>query len=502
MVAMRFLLSIACPAALLVALGVVPVAGCGAGDYGAESGSSDKNSDPSPGGQGSPGSAGSGGSVALPPEEELESSFLSPVATGRFVWVANPTSGRVAFIDATTLEVRLVEAGNGPSLLAPLPADGVDRAIVLNTLSLDATILTASDSSLEAQSLPVPSGGNAWAISPSGRFAVAWTDARKQKDPDPLDGFQDLTVLDLQKGTSSPLAVGYRPVAVSFAEDESRAFVVTQDGVAVVALSEASVVEKNLPLTDTPQKGASTRDVAITPDGSLALVRLEGATAVTIVKLADGTRSQVELGGVVTDLDLSPDGKVAVAVVREKGKIALLRVPDIGDDAQAFSELVVGSSDNVVGSAALAEESSVAFLYSNAASNPLLTVVDLGADKPEARGLLLRAPVGAVFPTRDAASALVVHTKGPEGSKTSYKSALSVVRVASELPAKILGLESPVVSVAVSIEGGIGEGAGRGYVAQKHPEGRLSFIDLESGEVRTITGFELAAQVVYGDKKK
>src|SRR5262245_30173447 len=30
-----------------------------------------------------------------PPEKEVESSFGAPVATGNYVWIANPTSGRV-----------------------------------------------------------------------------------------------------------------------------------------------------------------------------------------------------------------------------------------------------------------------------------------------------------------------------------------------------------------------------------------------------------------------
>src|SRR3954470_15540079 len=37
-----------------------------------------------------------------PPEKEVESSYRSPVATGKYVWIANPKSGRVAYIDAAS----------------------------------------------------------------------------------------------------------------------------------------------------------------------------------------------------------------------------------------------------------------------------------------------------------------------------------------------------------------------------------------------------------------
>jgi hypothetical protein len=37
---------------------------------------------------------------------------------------------------------------------------------------------------------------------------------------------------------------------------------------------------------------------------------------------------------------------------------------------------------------------------------------------------------------------------------------------------------------------------GQGFVAQEHSEGRVTFVDLESGQDKTVTGFELAAKVV------
>src|SRR5687768_9349954 len=54
------------------------------------------------------GGGGTSGGGGLPPEQEVESSFRSPVATGQYVWTANPLSGRVARVDAKSLEVRTV----------------------------------------------------------------------------------------------------------------------------------------------------------------------------------------------------------------------------------------------------------------------------------------------------------------------------------------------------------------------------------------------------------
>ena len=50
------------------------------------------------------------------------------------------------------------------------------------------------------------------------------------------------------------------------------------------------------------------------------------------------------------------------------------------------------------------------------------------------------------------------------------------------------------------IAAGIAVAAARGYVAQQHPEGRITFITLDSGEARTLTGYELGARVVDWSK--
>jgi hypothetical protein len=43
---------------------------------------------------------------------------------------------------------------------------------------------------------------------------------------------------------------------------------------------------------------------------------------------------------------------------------------------------------------------------------------------------------------------------------------------------------------------GIVPDARRAFVAQAHPEGRITFIDLDTGSEHTLTGFELAAKVM------
>jgi hypothetical protein len=61
-----------------------------------------------------------------------------------------------------------------------------------------------------------------------------------------------------------------------------------------------------------------------------------------------------------------------------------------------------------------------------------------------------------------------------------------------ELQVDKLTLASPPLAA------GMVPAAGVGWIAQKHPEGRITLVDLQKGSARTLTGFELGAKVVDG----
>lgn len=482
-----------------------------------------------------PGGAAPGGPTIPPPEKEVESDYEAPVATGRFVWVANPKSGRVAYVDATTLQVRTIEAGNAPTYLAGVPGPG-DTTVVLNVLSEDATLLEASGSTIKARTLKVAKQANSLAFSSDGRFAIAWADSRKVPGAPRTEGFQDLTVLDLVAGTSTILAVGYRPVAVGFATGQLRAYAVTQDGVAILELNGAPLVSKNVAISDTPNEDPGSRDVAVTPNGAVALIRRDASPAITAVALDTGNRTTITLPGPVTDLDLSDKGDRAVAVVRSTSQAVVLPIPAILGAPATFTTVTL--TGETVGSVALSPGGAKGLLYTNASEAERVSILDLSVDPPPFRTVRLYSPVLAVFSAPDAAHAVVLHDKtaGTDGA-AGTPGAFSVVPIANTLPAKIVATQAPPTAVAITndravvaerddrtkvfgaylarmpqlmveryplasppIAVGVVAGAKRAFIAQQHPDGRLTFIDLDTGVARTLTGFELSSRVVDGSK--
>ena len=529
------------------------------------------------GGTGTGGSAtgvtGTGGS-SLPPEQEVESSYQVPVATGMYVWIANPTSGRVAYVDAATLKVQTVQAGNAPTYLAPVPGAS-DAVVVLNVLSHDATLMRAQAGGLLSSTMipDVTPLANAWAVAPDGRFALAWTDARRALAAAPnvstLEGFQDVSAIDLSATPPlvTTLAVGYRPVSITFSSDGRRAFAVTEDGVSVIGLpgpTGSVAVVREISLSANPNESADTRDVSVTSDGR-AVVRREGSPEVRIVDLTTGATGVVTLSGAVTDLDVTPDGARAVAVVRDTSQVAILPLGTAGTDPSTVAYTIIAGE--VVGSVTLTSDGKLALLYSNASDAEHLVVLDMTT--AAYRVLRVHAPVLSVFPTADGQFAVVLHhlpaptpdggvsvsvdgggtpdggvdaivappqppppavppTPAPaftviplDGSRSGRIQETSAVPQAVALApdssqalvtvrddraavfgAYLVGLPSlqvsPIDIASPPIATGVVAAANRGYVAQSHPEGRITFIPFDSGAPRTLTGFDLGARIVDG----
>jgi hypothetical protein len=268
----------------------------------------------------------------------------------------------------------------------------------------------------------------------------------------------------------------------------------------------------------------------VTPDGEIALVRLDGSTSLGVVSIATGEREDVELGNFVTDLDLSSDGRRAFAVVGDE--LVVIPIPVAGVDPSSFVRTRV--TDVVIRSVALSPDASLALLYSNASPSPYLTVLSASEDFADAvgRSVDLKAPVQAVFAAPDARHAIALQATAPGSRKGG---AFSLVTAQMDRTPKIVGTDAAPMAVAFSPDGaeaviatrdltqklygaylvhlenleenflplaspplaaGMVPRAGRAFVAQAHPEGRITFLDLADGSSRTLTGFELAAQIV------
>jgi hypothetical protein len=496
--------------------------------------------EPAPGG--SPNEGGETPGVP-PPEREVESSFLAPVVTGRFIWSANPDSGRVALVDALTHEVTTVPAGLSPRYLAAIGGSGPNRAIVLNTGSSDATLFQqAPDGSLGQVQIATHQNATAWTVSAGGRWAIAWSDARELGALDPTEGLQDVTVIDLAADPPRPerFSVGYRPLGVVIDASESRAYAVTFDGISVIELADVPRVLDDVTLVSAEEQLAGTlgepvlTDVPLTRDGRYALVRFAGAARLKIIELGTGQSQVLELPGEVSDVDIAGDTERAVAVVGETGQVAVFELGAALADPSVVR--LFGFEGESIGSTALPDTGAAALFFTNASDSDRLVILDTAAADGAQRVVALKAPISAVFPSPEGSHAVAL-LETAAGSESA--GAFSVVPVGQSLPAKIQGTDAPpfrvtLASTAAGLRGlvtvrddqtrifgtylvrmpslqvdrielssppiaaGVLADSGLAFVAQEHPEGRITFIDLETAQAETLTGFELAGRVIDG----
>lgn len=503
-------------------------------------------------GPGNPGSfvgtGGAGGAPMMPPPRELEDErdFEAPRAGARYVYVANPRRNTVAVIDSMTLAVRSVPADEAPTYLTTIP--GKDVAVVINVGSRTATILrTEAGGRSATTSVPLVPGTNALSVAPDGRHAIAWySAAARGTSPAAAAGsFQDVSVIRLEAGREAaiPLTVGFSPSSVAFSSDGAAAFVVTEDGISIIRFAEVTgpMVAPFLALDR--GLGAQARDVSVTPDGKYAIARLEAnkmvGTMVLLVDIENRKVTTLDLQGFVTDLDMAPSGAFALAVQRQESTVVRIPIP-AGFIDPAVRELRK-LDDQSVASATISSDGKLAVLYTTANPVKQLVIANLADGGVVPTTVRLRKAVRSVVLAPDNRSAIVVHTKlagNPADPTVSLETQLdrsygySVVQLGPGDPfAKLqttptdigplaitpdasrafvllpdvrvvqrihlgsllvddFALGSPPQSLAALAD------SKRVFISQVHPEGRISFIDWESGQVSSVTGFELNGRIV------
>jgi hypothetical protein len=229
----------------------------------------------------------------------------------------------------------------------------------------------------------------------------------------------------------------------------------------------------------------------------------------------------------VTDLDLAASGR-AVAVVREQSLVATFLVNEVLNDAAAVHTRTIGSE--LIGSVELTDSGNRAVLYTNAVENQRVSIVELvpGDDFLSYRTLDTHTSVQSVTIAPGGAHA-VTEGRGIEGASSG---SFSIVALSEQRFPRVVGTRGSVQQVALSdrfgivtaadqegrseahlvvlselaverirlasppMATGLVQGTELGFVSQDHPEGRVTFFGFSGGQVRTLTGFELSAEVV------
>ena len=479
-----------------------------------------------------------------PPEKELV--IQSPEAGKDFVFVASTELDSVAKINARTLEIQSVGVGDRPTQVRTRPT--INTAAVLNLGSSDVTIIHASlDADDVIARVKIDRHLNTMVMSPTGQHVVIYFDEKVAEDGDTPGSFQLINVVRTVAGREimASLPVDFHVRDVQFDESGNHAYIVTDDTLRVIDLDavcddpssydpadRTSLIDDAIAVPDD-------REVAITSDGRFAVVRSRTFAGLIMLRIGTTQRKTVELSAPPTDLDLRPDGSGALAVIRDTSELVLIGLPETFDDPTAIR--VIQAPDTIpIGQAQLTADSCFAIVFSTAVPSATIGRLDmcseellthrLGSGKlitgatlsptgnwifiaheaelqspdPVAKlnGFTLlqfdsdaneHRPFDKLFQT-DAGTSGVVFTADDAHIFALVHDDADTVRqsvhvVLDSLYSSVEDLGSPPVLI------GALPAADRVYIAQEHPVGRISFIDVLTGRIQTVTGFELNSRI-------
>ncbi|HZH79049.1 MAG TPA: hypothetical protein VEY88_23685 [Archangium sp.] len=491
-------------------------------------------------------------SACMPPEtEQSASAERPPLASKGYVYVLSPAANSLTRIDPRTLTLEAIPVGATPLDVAVVP--GEDAAVTLSSVEASLSVVDSNTLPSHVRRVSLGRRYGRVAVSGDGAYALVWPDPSAA----PGSGAEGVVALvDLRavrrgeppEKTVLERAAGFRVTDVLFRLEggvATRAYVFAKSTVTVLDLSNPR--QQPLPvrvsLPEAMAQDVASREVVATADGQRVLLR---STTAPMLASFDGTGFRtVALPEVATDVDLLPDGAGAVAALRSAGQLAFLELPGDFEDPSGIQLLAVPGAS--VGQVVLPPRSGAtpyALVYTTVLNDESLTRVDFPS------GTVTRYPlakrVERVALSADGRTALIVHKPEPGSTATDpYERAVDLDRGYSvlDVPSGYLQLRrtgkmdpaqlafsssggfvgvtlrgdterryavdavdlSTLVSRSISLAsppvfaggfaGASEQTLHRIYVSQLHPAGRISFVDLDDSQIRTVTGFTLNSRI-------
>lgn len=488
----------------------------------------------------------------VPPETETNRGIgeAPPIATPRYVYALNPSAASVARIDPVSLQIEAIPVGPRPVALVALP--GEDGALVLSFDDASLSVIDSRTLPSKVTRLTLPRQYGVLSLSPDGRFAVAWPDPKAPPASGAEGIFALIDVTQLRAGAPAAQVVseragGFRLTDIVFRTEAGRStklYVFAKSTISVFELPPSAALPTRVALPASLSAEVTSREVVTSADGRVVMLR--STVAPEIASFDGAALLTVPLPEIATDLDLLPDGTAAVAALRSAGRVAFIDLP--GDLTNPAGIATFAVADGGVGQVAIPDTvpagGMFAFVWSSVAGDESLSRVDFPSG--QVRRYPLEKLIDEVAVSPDSKSALIVHRANPGTTATDpYEAAVDkdegfsvfdigtgfaqLQRTGTTQPTRYafsprggyVGVAlrndtlrryqlqavnlSSLVSTTLTLAstplymGTVPEAPGitphRVFVSQQHPAGRISVIQLDSGQVRTATGFILNGEI-------
>lgn len=413
------------------------------------------------------------------------------------------------------------------------------------------------DHRADVRLLPVPREVNQLAMAPDGRHVLAYIDPNQPINASAsAASLQTMALIRLgdEPGQDEvfQLSVTRLIDEIAFAEDSSLAFVVGRDGINRLPLphikDDAFIPTIHLGLSSTIFSPVD-QEVAFSADGSLLALRTSQYAGVGIFELDPveaivANYRLVELEAVPTDLDLiERDGEPAMvmATLRSLEEVAIFSVDDAleADEEDTSFIRIVGAPGADVGIGRITPDDSAVIVFSTLPTHPVVGLLDLETETITTYSLRNQIRTLAISP--DSRTAVVVHNRQEGTSSGSdwnerfrHSEGLTLWDLASGYRRPVMLDAEPEEILMTTNEAGdpflfvmltssdparqgvqridltthridflrlprppmqLGMVAGQVFVSQEEETGRITFLDVETNQQRTVSGYELNAGI-------
>jgi DNA-binding beta-propeller fold protein YncE len=407
--------------------------------------------------------------------EERKTDFVVAQASEDFIFVPNPSNHVVTVIDPQSEPlsggVRYIPAGNRPTYVGVCSEDNV--AIAIDEGAGRAAVIRVSRAAApDPAVVEVGRGANAVAFSPRCFYALVYYDPEYVGDADRSGGYQEVSVIDLEKGEerSVRVTVGLRPRQIVFEKEGKGAFFVTEEGVSTVTFADLFKGDSDSALAEGVDFGreleAGEVEIGLSPYGRFVTGYERGSSKLYLLDTSTDTMSSLDMVEILNSLNQTPDagapaviddagveepeeseepetikeaaisqlaiassGSFALAVIPDPGVVLMVKIPKGFENPSTIVPLLENEPND---SAAIDPNEMTALVYDRAGRGSYINVVDLEAEEDEeenkSKRVRLAGPVDEVHYSPDGNTALIIHNSegAPWEPKATGYSALSV----------------------------------------------------------------------------
>ncbi|MBN2804651.1 MAG: hypothetical protein JXR91_16270, partial [Deltaproteobacteria bacterium] len=471
------------------------------------------------------------GPIDYTPEVEQRFDYRIPVSSGKYIFIPDKENDQIAAVNSRTLDITLAKTGASPTQAVPISNDGQVAVIAVDSDKVS-LIRTDSTGALTATNFPVRPDTNALKASPSGRYVIAFYDSLFAEESLPPQTDQDITVIDTKPGKEAAydMIIGIHPIKIVFNSEETLAFAITEEGVDIIDLENLNnnMMPDAISLFDYTVVDPGNTEIQIDPSGTVAIGRREDSPQLTVAWLdgSDEIRNYT-LQTTATDLDIANDGSFGMITSRYGNQVAFFNLP-FPSDSTTDPFTYVDLAGSIAGAAVISDDGAKAALYTTIGDTDrdVLTVLSKVGSTWTIDKTLLNRTVKGVIPSPDSSTFIVIHDQISAYATDSMNQAYSFSLVKlpdlktkfqqmsmketqilltndgtfayllfSDKSIDIINLQSFIVNTmelgSVPVAAGYTSDTDKIFISQDHPSGRMTFMDKDGTNVKTVTGYAL-----------